>query len=183
MSLVLSPFEDVRGSSCSREGAATLGKEKCILAVLHLLFPKHHTRCTVSSLHHTLFARFQASTALSLHGIKPSRHSFCTVSSLHVAAQSLASLFVKSLCSVMNLSMSIVLLFLAIILQASGQSAIATQPYCHAVSTPFSNNPDYWLHGTPVVRSHWWFDFAPLVRRQYADYWFGWDNVSYLFAL
>ncbi len=105
------------------------------------------------------------------------------LSSLHVAAHSLAFSFTLHLPFTMSLFMSIVLVLLAIALQVSGQSTIEPQPYCHPVSGSFSNNPDYWLHATPVVRAHWEFDYAPLVRRQYTDYWKGWKNISYLFAL
>ena len=83
----------------------------------------------------------------------------------------------------MNLFMSLILGFLAVALQVFGQSTTDLQPYCHPVSENFSNNPDYWLHATPVLRAHWNFDYAPLVRRQYTDYWFGWKKISYLFAL
>ncbi|CAF9906955.1 hypothetical protein IMSHALPRED_005402 [Imshaugia aleurites] len=76
--------------------------------------------------------------------------------------------------------MSLILGFLAVALQVFGQSTTDLQPYCHPVSENFSNNPDYWLHATPVLRAHWNFDYAPLVRRQYTDYWFGWKKISYL---
>ena len=79
--------------------------------------------------------------------------------------------------------MSLILIFLAVALQAFGQSVIEPQPYCHSVSGRFKASPNYWLHATPVLRSHWWFDDVPLVRRQYTDYWTSWKNISYLFAL
>lgn len=127
------------------------------LAILHFILP---LSCTISSLAH------------SLHAIKPTRNSThsCLLSHQHLPF-------------IMSLFVSLVLVFLAVALQASGQSTIEPQPYCHVVSGNFSSNPDYWLHATPVLRAHWWFDYSPLVRRQYADYWLGWKNISYLFAL
>lgn len=110
---------------------------------------------------HTLFARYQVYTW---------QHTLLPSLSIHI-------------CLTMSLLMSLALVFLAVALQVSGQSTTEPQPYCHMVSGNFSNNSDYWLHATPVLRAHWWFDYAPLVRRQYADYWFGWKNISYLFAL
>ena len=83
----------------------------------------------------------------------------------------------------MGLLMSLVLVFLAVALQTSGQSTIEQQPYCHSVFGRFETSPDYWLHATPVLRAHWWFDYIPLVRRQYTDYWTSWKNISYIFAL
>ena len=78
-----------------------------------------------------------------------------------------------------------VLMLLALVtaLLVTAQSTAQPQPYCHPVREKFSNNADYWLHTTPVLRSHWSFDYAELVRRQYVDYWNGWKNISYLFAL
>ena len=83
----------------------------------------------------------------------------------------------------MALLVSLILLFFAMALQVVGQSAIEPQPYCHPVSGKFEASPDYWLHATPVLRAHWLFDDVALVRRQYTDYWTGWKNISYLFAL
>ena len=83
----------------------------------------------------------------------------------------------------MNLLMSLALVFLTVTFQVSGQSTIEPQPYCHPVSESFSNNADYWLHATPLLRAHWCFDYATLARRQYTDYWLGWKNIKYLFAL
>ncbi|KAF6218614.1 hypothetical protein HO133_005965 [Letharia lupina] len=82
----------------------------------------------------------------------------------------------------MSLLMSLALAFLAMASQVTGQSTVTPQPYCHPVAGNFSNNADYWLHATPVLRAHWCFDYAPLVRRQYTDYWTGWKNISFLFA-
>ncbi|KAL9137736.1 MAG: hypothetical protein Q9175_001045 [Cornicularia normoerica] len=82
----------------------------------------------------------------------------------------------------MNVLMSLALVFFTMALQVTGQTMIDPQPYCHPVSGNFSNSADYWLHATPVLRAHWWFDYAPLVRRQSTDHWIGWKNISYLFA-
>ena len=79
--------------------------------------------------------------------------------------------------------MSFVLISLVVNLQVSSQSMTELEPYCHPVSGTFKSNPDYWLHATPVLRAHWNFDYAQLVRRQYPDYWTSWKNISYLFAL
>ena len=83
----------------------------------------------------------------------------------------------------MSLLMSLTLVFMAVALQVLGQSKTEPQPYCHTVSGDFNNNADYWLHATPVLRAHWWFDYIPLTRRQYTDYWTSWKNISYVFAL
>ena len=82
-----------------------------------------------------------------------------------------------------NVLMLLAIVFLATALLVTAQSTAEPQPYCHPVHEKFSNNADYWLHGTPVLRSHWSFDYAELVRRQSMDYWNGWKNISYLFAL
>ena len=83
----------------------------------------------------------------------------------------------------MSLLMSLILVFLAVALQVFGQPKTEWQPFCHPVVGNFKANPDYWLHATPVLRPHWYFDYAPLVRRQYTNYWTSWKNISYLFAL
>ena len=83
----------------------------------------------------------------------------------------------------MSLLMSLVLVFLAIVFHVFGHSTIESQPYCHPVSRSFESSPNYWLHATPVLRSRWYFQFAPIVRRQFTDYWTSWNNISYLFAL
>ena len=79
--------------------------------------------------------------------------------------------------------MLLALVFLLTALLVTAQSTAQPQPYCHPVREKFSNNADFWLHATPVLRSHWSFDYVELVRRQYMDYWNGWKNISYLFAL
>ena len=115
---------------------------------------------------------FATNTTLSLHFIKPTRGS--THSRL---------LFYSASAFIMSLLMSLVLFFLAIAFHVFGQSTFESQPYCHPVSRDFESSPNYWLHATPVLRSHWYFQYAPLVRRQYTDYWTSWNNISYLFAL
>ena len=82
-----------------------------------------------------------------------------------------------------SLFMSLNLVLLAIALHVIGQSTTEPQPYCHHVSGSFETNPGYWLHATPVLRSHWFFEYAPLTRRQYTNYWTSWNDISYLFAL
>ena len=72
---------------------------------------------------------------------------------------------------------------MTVALQVFGKSMTEPQPYCHSVSGEINNNADYWLHATPVLRDHWRFDYIPLTRRQYTDYWTSWKNISYVFAL
>ena len=78
--------------------------------------------------------------------------------------------------------MSLVLVFLAV-LQVFSQTTIESHPYFLTVSGNFKSSPDYWLHATSVLRAHWYFEYVPLARRQYTDYWTSWKNISYLFAL
>lgn len=106
-----------------------------------------------------------------------------TLSSLHVAAHPCCLVPHSAFALIMNLPMSIVLTLLVVALQVSSQTTTELQPYCHPVSGIFNSNPDFWLHATPVLRAHWYFDYAPLVRRQNPDYWTSWKNISYLFAL
>lgn len=118
-----------------------------------------------------------------LRSLLPKPYTLCTITSLCVAAHFLAFCLILSLPIIMSPLMPLVLVFLAVALQVLGQSTIEPQPYCHPVSGDFKASPDYWLHATPVLRAHWWFDYVPLVRRQYTDYWTSWKNISYLFAL
>lgn len=106
-----------------------------------------------------------------------------TLSSLHVAAHSCCLVSHSAVAFIMNLPMSVVLKLLVVALQVSSQPTTGLQPYCHPVSGVFKSNPDFWLHATPVLRAHWNFDYAPLVRRQNPDYWTNWKDISYLFAL
>ena len=106
-----------------------------------------------------------------------------TIPSKYIAAHSFNLSLIFHSPFIMSLSMYFTLVFMAVALQVFGQLTIEPQPYCHTVSKDFSNNADFWLHATPVLRAHWWFDYVPLTRRQYTDYWTSWKNINYVFAL
>ena len=121
---------------------------------------------------HSIVNFLLLNSTLSLQDIKPQSGSTNSRLLFHSA-----SVFM------MSLLMSLVLVFLAIASHVFGKSMIESQPYCHPVSRDFETSPNYWLHATPVLRSHWDFQYVPLVRRQEADYWTSWNNINYLFAL